>query len=170
MFGIINIYSKSSNGIGRKLSNFYPHAFLFEGVDFNCFEAFVQCLKFSDPEAQMKVAGMDAKSAKAAGQSQHWQENGGWLYWKGRAINRYGQEYQQLLDQAYDAALCQNAEFAEALRKSRGRILIHTIGKLRRKDTVLTSIEFCRILTQKRRKLLQEGDTRKKGGRDKCGP
>ena len=150
----INIYAKSDDEIARKLSNFYPHQFHFN-VEFSCFEAFVQCLKFSDPEEQMIVAAMDAKSAKAAGQTQHWQENGGWLYWKGRAINRYGQEYQQLLDQAYDA-LCQNAEFAEALRRSRGRILIHTIGKLRRKDTVLTSIEFCSILTRKRRKLLHK--------------
>ena len=157
MFGIINIYSKSGNEIGQKLSNFYPHTFIFEGMKFGNFEAFVQCLKFSDPEEQMKVAGMDAKSAKAAGQTQHWKENGGWLYWRGHAINRYGHEYQQLLDRSYDA-LCQNAEFADALRRSRRQLLIHTIGKLRRKDTALTSIEFCRILTRKRRKLLQKGD------------
>lgn len=154
---IINIYSKSNNEIARKLSNFYPNRFCFD-MEFSCFESFVQCLKFSDPEEQMKVARMNAKEAKAAGQKQHWQENGGWLFWKGQVINRYGQEYQQLLDQAYDA-LCQNAEFAEALRRSRGRILIHTIGKIRRKDTVLTSIEFCSILARKRRKLL-----RKQGG------
>lgn len=104
----------------------------------------------------MKIAGMDAKSAKAAGQTQHWQENGGWLYWQGRPTNRYGKEYQKLLDQAYDALLYQNAEFADALRSSRGRILIHTIGRLRKKDTVLTSIEFCSILTRKRRKLLRK--------------
>lgn len=157
MFGIINIYSKSRNEIGQKLSNFFPHTFIFEGIEFSSFESFVQCLKFSNPEEQMNVAGMDAKSAKAAGQTQHWQENGGWLYWKGHAINRYGQEYQRLLEQAYDA-LCQNVAFADALRRSRGRMLIHTIGKLRRKDTVLTSIEFCRILTRKRRKLLQKVD------------
>lgn len=168
MFGIINIYSKSGNEIGQKLSNFYPHTFTFGGIEFGSFEAFVQCLKFSDPEEQMKVAGMDAKSAKAAGQTQHWQENGGWLYWKGRTINRYGREYQRLLDQAYDA-LCQNAKFADALRRSRRPLLIHTIGKLRRKDTALTSIEFCRILTRKRRKLLQKGAEQKRG-QDKCGP
>lgn len=155
MFGIINIYSKSGNEIGQKLSNFYPHTFTFGGIEFGSFEAFVQCLKFSDPVAQIKVAGMDAKSAKAAGQTQHWQENGGWLYWQGKPINRYGQEYQQLLDQAYDA-LCQNTEFADALRSSRGQILIHTIGRLRKQDTVLTSIEFCSILTRKRRKLLHK--------------
>lgn len=69
MFGIINIYSKSGNEIGQKLSNFYPHTFTFEGIEFNNFEAFVQCLKFFNPEVQMRIAGMDAKSAKAAGQT-----------------------------------------------------------------------------------------------------
>lgn len=157
MFGIINIYSKSQSNIGRKLSNFYPHRFYFV-MEFSCFEAFVQCLKFSNPDEQMAVAQMNAKEAKAAGQTQHWQENGGWLYWKGQAIYRYGREYQQLLDRAYDA-LCENAEFADALRRSKGRILIHTIGKIRKKDSVLTSIEFCSILARKRRKLLRKRST-----------
>lgn len=151
---IINIYSKSNNEIARKLSNFYPHRFYFE-FEFSCFEAFIQCLKFSDPDEQMAVAQMDAKAAKAAGQVQHWQENGGWLYWKGETVYRYGREYQQLLDRAYDA-LCENAEFADALRRSKGRFLIHTIGKKRRKDTVLTAFEFCSILMRKRRMLLSQ--------------
>lgn len=42
MFGIINIYSKSGNETGQKLSNFYPHTFTFEGIEFGNFEAFVQ--------------------------------------------------------------------------------------------------------------------------------
>lgn len=33
MFGIINIYSKSGNEIGQKLSNLYPHTFLSEGLN-----------------------------------------------------------------------------------------------------------------------------------------
>ena len=156
---IINIYSKSNNEIARKLSNFYPHRFSF-GLEFSCFESFVQCLKFSDPDEQRAVAQMDAKTAKAAGQTQHWQENGGWLYWQGKPINRYQKEYHQLMDRAYDA-LCQNAEFTDALRRSKGRILVHTIGKIKKKDTVLTSIEFCRILTRKRRKLLRNEEHRK---------
>lgn len=159
MFGIINIYSKSRSDVGRKLSNFFPNSFNFAGVEFNCCEAFIQCLKFSDPEEQMKVARMNAKEAKAAGQKQHWQENGGWLYWQGKPINRYGKEYQQLLDQAY-GALCENAEFADALRRSRGKILIHSVGKqLNKKKTVLTAFEFCSILTRKRRKLLRKRRT-----------
>lgn len=128
---IINIYSKSNNEIARKLSNFYPNLFCFD-IEFSCFESFVRCLKFSAPEERMKVVRMEAKEAKEAGQKQQWQENGGWLYWQGKPINRYGKEYRQLLDQAYDA-LCENADFADALRKSKGRILVHTIGKPRKR-------------------------------------
>lgn len=151
MFGVINIYSKSSNEIGQKLSNFYPHTFVFEGIEFNSFEAFLQSLKFSDVDEQLAITRMNAKEAKEAGKKREWQKSG-WLYWQGQPINRFEKGYQELLERAYDS-LCENSEFANALRSSRGRILIHTIGKLRKKDTVLTSIEFCKILTRMRRKL-----------------
>lgn len=156
MFGVINIYSKSKNEIARKLSNFYSHSFVFEGQSFPCFESFLQCLKFSDPDEQIAVASMDAKEAKKKGQTRNWQASG-YLYWSGQPINRYGKEYQELLARAYDA-LCTNQFFAEALCRSRGKLLIHTIGKLRKRNTVLTSFEFCKILVQKRRKLLRKTD------------
>lgn len=152
MFGVINIYSKSKKELARKLSNFYPHSFYFEGQHFQCFEAFLQCLKFSDPDEQLAVANnIDAKEAKKMGQTRIWQASS-FLYWKGQPINRYGKEYQELLSHAYDA-LCENQVFAEALCRSRGKLSIHTIGKLRKRNTVLTSFEFCKILMQKRRKL-----------------
>lgn len=136
------------------LSNFYHHEFVFDGQTFPCFESFLQCLKFSDSDEQLTAASMYAKEAKEKGKTRDWQRSG-YLYWKGQAINRYGKEYQQLLDHAYDA-LCENAEFAEALRRSKGRLLIHTIGKHRRKDSVLTQGEFCSILMKKRRRLIKE--------------
>lgn len=152
MFGLINIYSKSKNTVARKLSNFYPNEFVFEEQVFPSFESFLQCLKFSDTDEQLAVASLNAKEAKGKGQERNWQISG-YLYWKGQPINRYGKEHQELLNRAYDA-LCENRDFAEALRKSRGNLLIHTVGKLRKKNTVLTSFEFCMILMQKRRKLL----------------
>lgn len=154
MFGIINIYSKSKNEVSRKLSNFYRHEFVFDGQTFPCFESFLQCLKFSDPDEQLAVASMGAQEAKEKGRTRNWQASG-YLYWKGQPINRYGKEYQELLSRAYDA-LCENQVFAGALYRSRGKRLIHTIGKLRKRNTVLTSFEFCKILTQKRRKLLRK--------------
>lgn len=154
MFGIINIYSKSGNELARKLSNFYPNEFILSGQCFQCFESFLQCLKFSDPDEQLTVANMKANEAKEKGQTRNWQASG-YLYWKGQPINRYGKEYQELLSHAYDA-LCENQVFAEALCRSRGKLLIHTIGKLRKRNTVLTAFEFCKILMQKRRKLLKK--------------
>lgn len=151
MHMIINIYSKSSNEIARILSNFHGNSFVFEGIPFPCFEAFVQCLKFPDPEEQLLVAQMDAKAAKEKGRTQRWQETG-LVYWKGRPIDRYGREYRELLDRAYDA-LCENEEFADALLRSKGNILIHTIGKNRKTATVLTAYEFCSMLARKRRML-----------------
>lgn len=158
MFGLINIYSKSKNELARNLSNFCPNEFIFVGQPFPCFESFLQCLKFSDPDEQLAVASMNAKEAKEKGQTRNWQASG-YLYWKGQPINRYGKEYQELLSRAYDA-LCENQVFAEALCRSRGKLLIHTIGKLCKRNTVLTSFEFCKILMQKRRKLLKKKQAR----------
>lgn len=101
MFGIINIYSKSKNEVSRKLSNFYHHEFEFDGQTFPCFESFLQCLKFSDPDEQLAVASMKAKEAKEKGQTRNWQTSG-YLYWKGQPVSRYGKEYLELLDRAYD--------------------------------------------------------------------
>jgi len=154
MFRVINIYSKSSNEIGRKLSNYSPHSFYLDGIAFSCFESFLQCIKFSDPEEQAAVSGMEARAAKAKGSTRNWQSSG-WLYWKGQPINRYSPEYRALLSRAYDA-LCENETFADALCRSRGDLLIHSIGKLRKKATVLTTFEFIGMLTKKRRKLLRE--------------
>ena len=159
MFGIINIYSKSENEIARKLSNFYPHVFSFDGIDCDSYEAFLQSLKFPLPDEQLEIIHLDAKTAKEMGQTRSWQETG-WLYWKGEPINRYSKAYRQLLECAYDA-LCKNKNFSSALLHGRGHLLIHSVGKLRKKETVLTSLEFCSILMQKRRKLLR--DQRNKG-------
>ena len=154
MLGLINIYSKSKNEVSRKLSNLYHNEFVFDGQTFPSFESFLQCLKFSYPDEQLALASMCAKEAKEKGKTRSWQMSG-FLYWKGQPINRYGREYQQLLDRAYDA-LCENAEFAETLRRSKGKLLIHTIGKNRRKDSVLTQVEFCSILMKKRHRLIKE--------------
>lgn len=152
MFGVINIYSKSENWIARSLSNFAEHEFTLDDVQISCFEAFLQSLKFSDLEAQQNVLRMSGKDAKKAGSSQQW-ENSGWLYWNGHAYRRNRREYRSLLERAYEELL-ENPNFRAALTASKGKLLIHTIGRMR--HTVLTSLEFCWILMKKRRQLLRD--------------
>lgn len=152
MFGIINIYSKSDHCIAQALSNFAEHEFSFDNTRIACFEAFLQSLKFSDPEDQKKILNLSGKEAKKAGSTQKW-EDSGWLYWNGCAYRRNSREYRLLLERAYDALL-ENPDFRAALIASKGKLLIHTIGRMQ--HTVLTSPEFCWILMEKRRQLLRE--------------
>ena len=159
MIGIINIYSKSSNWIESSLSNFAAHEFVLDGYHISCFEAFLQSMKFPAPEMQQKVLRMSGKEAKQVGSQQQWEQNG-WLYWDGCGYRRNSHEYQLLLERAYDALL-ENTDFRNALIASRGKLLIHTIGRFR--HTVLTIPEFCGILMKKRRQLLRAMRKNKRG-------
>lgn len=152
MIRTIDIYSKSQNWIAQSLSNFAAHEFQLDGYRITCFEAFLQSMKFTDPEMQQSVLRMSGKHAKQAGAQRQWEQNG-WLYWNGRGYRRRSREYRLLLERAYDALL-ENDDFRNALIASRGKLLIHTIGRYR--HTVLTVPEFCGILMKKRRKILRE--------------
>ena len=152
MIGVLNIYSKSKNWIARSLSNFAAHEFHLDGHRISCFEAFLQSLKFSEREIQEEIWCMTGKEAKQFGSQRQW-EQAGWLYWDGQGYRRNSQDYRHLLERAYDALL-ENPDFRKALLASRGKLLIHTIGRYR--HTVLTVPEFCGILMKKRRQLLRK--------------
>lgn len=152
MLGVINIYSKSKNWIARSLSNFAAHVFIMDGKQISCFEAFLQSLKFAERDVQEEIWRMSGKEAKQFGSQQEWEQDG-WLYWDGHGYRRNSREYRHLIERAYDSLL-ENHDFREALLASRGKLLIHTIGRYR--HTVLTAPEFCGILMKKRRQLLRE--------------
>ena len=152
---IIDIHSKGAYPADA-LSNFAPHRFRLDGVDIACMEAFLQSLKASTPEEQAAVCRMSAKEAKAFGDAHPWQ-TAGTLRWGGAVFSRYGGEYSVLLRRAYDAML-ENDAFRQALRASGNRILWHSIGKLRRKDTCLTTFEFLGQLYRVRQKVRQMKD------------
>ena len=61
---VIDIYSK---GNGCELSNFATHPFVFEGVQINSMEGFLQSLKYSNPETQKKICLLRGEDAKSAG-------------------------------------------------------------------------------------------------------
>lgn len=146
---IINIYSKGKYPADA-LSNFAPHKFSFDGAeDIACMEAFVQSLKFKDERQQREALRLPGKEAKLAGADRTW---GRTLYWKGREFDRFSKEYAQLIERAYHAMLS-NEDFRAALKASKGCALLHTVGKTRRKSTVLTWWEFLRILYKLRREI-----------------
>lgn len=138
------------------LSNFAPHPFVIDGVECNSMEGFLQSLKFSNPEMQKEVCKLVGKAAKFKGKKKKWWRTQT-LYWQGMEIPRDSQEYQDLLDRAFDA-LAQNSSFRAALLATGNSVLTHSIGKTKITETVLTRQEFCSRLMKIREELRKENE------------
>lgn len=136
------------------LSNFAPHPFVIDGVECNSMEGFLQSLKFKEPEMQKEVCKLVGKAAKFKGKKKKWWQDQT-LYWQGVAYKRESQEYQDLLDRAYNE-LSKNESFQRALLATGNATLTHTIGKRKETETVLTAREFCSRLTAIRQQLKEE--------------
>ena len=136
------------------LSNFAPHPFIIDGVECASMEGFLQSLKYKEPDMQVEVCKLVGKAAKFKGKKKKWWRTQT-LYWQGQEFKRDSQEYQDLLDRAFDA-LAQNTGFQKALLATGKATLTHSIGKSKEQETVLTKQEFCSRLTKIRDKL--QGD------------
>lgn len=147
----------SQNGYpASALSNFAPHPFIIDGVKCNSMEGFLQSLKFSNPEMQKYICSLIGITAKRKGKGKKWFRTQ-ILYWQGKEYKRDSEEYQILLNRAYNA-LYQNEGFKNALLATKNATLTHSIGKNKISETVLTAREFCSRLTDLRNgiKLTEE--------------
>jgi len=137
------------------LSNFAPHPFVIDGVECASMEGFLQSLKFKSPEMQREVCKLVGMKAKMKGKHKTWWKTQT-LYWQGKEYKRDSEEYQRLLDRAYEA-LARNDGFIRALKATGNASLTHSIGKNDISRTVLTQREFCSRLLYLREK--QDGLT-----------
>jgi len=145
----------SGNGYpAANLSNFAPHEFTIDGVKCASMEGFLQSLKFSNPEMRAEVCKLVGKAAKFKGKKKKWQRTQT-LYWQGKEYSRTGEEYQQLLDHAYDE-LGKNESFRKAFLATQNATLTHSIGKKKQQETVLTVQEFTSRLYRLREKFQKE--------------
>ena len=99
---------------------------------------------------------MVGKGAKYKGKPKKWWKTQT-LWWRGKEIDRHGQEYQELLDKAY-WALSKNTGFRKALLASRNSALTHSLGNSDPHRTILTVREFCGRLEIMRAELQKEGE------------
>lgn len=133
------------------LSNFTPHPFDIDGVRCNSMEGFLQSLKFSSIDMQVYICSLVGRAAKFKGKKKKWWKTQT-LYWQGKEYKRDSEEYQQLLDRAFDA-LALNIGFQNALLRTGDATLTHSIGKNDITKTVLTSQEFLSRLNRIRTDL-----------------
>ena len=142
----------SGNGYpAGSLSNFAPHGFVIDGVECASMEGFLQSLKFSNPDMQKEVCKLVGRAAKSKGANKNWQQKQ-ILYWQGKTYKRNSQEYQDLLDRAFNA-LAENTSFQKALLATGNATLTHSKGKNKITETVLTTREFTSRLNRIRSEL-----------------
>src|SRR5688572_20694355 len=122
------------------LSNFSAHPFVLDGISIASMEGFLQSLKFSNSEMQKHVCSLVGFKAKQKGKGKNWQRTGK-IYWQDKEMDRFGEEYQALLDRAYEAMFSQNVAARKALLATGEATLEHSIGKIKESDTILTRKE-----------------------------
>lgn len=133
------------------LSNLEPYKFVFRGIEFLSIESLFQGLKYRDIAQQNHVfekVGIDAKVRRARS---NWQQKQT-LYWQGKPMGRHTKEYQDFIDEAYDA-LAVNRDFCEALLATGNKRLYNSYARTNPSQTVLTAKEQCRALMRLRKKL-----------------
>ena len=146
----------SKNGYpASALSNFSPHPFVFDGIQCSSMEGWLQSLKHSNPEMQKHICTLVGYAAKKSSKHKNWQRNQT-LYWQGVEYDRQGDEYQKLLDRAYEA-MAANDSFRRALLASGDAVLTHSMGRTNSKETILTQSEFCGRLMRLRERMRERG-------------
>ena len=148
-----------SNGLypSNVLSNLCSNGFRFDGVVCNSMEGFLQSLKHKEKDKQLQLCSMKGGNARKHSVTS-WQTDQ-IIWWKGQAIDRQSEDYQQLLHRAYQAMFDQSERFRAALMQTRGMKLTHSSGEKSPYKTILTEEEFCGILTE----LRENYDKRNKG-------
>jgi Bacteriophage protein GP30.3 len=146
----IDIRAKASFPAGA-LSNFAAHPFTLDGVTIKSMEGFLQSLKFADIVEQADICLLAGAEAQSRGRRQDW--SSGILWWRGKSYDRLSDDYQGLLDRAFDALFEQAPKFRNALSAAGRATLTHRIGKSDPCETILTASEFCGRLDRLRTRL-----------------
>ena len=137
----INVGYKLKGPYAKALSNLFPYQFSFRGKTMGSIEGFFQGIKFKDIKMQnlvIQYSGLASNYIKIA-TDYNWKESG-IIYWQGEKIDRYGKEYEDLVDELYISAI-QNPLYRNVLKQCNHYIL-HEMGALQKEETVFTRYEF----------------------------
>ncbi len=145
----------SNSGAAGKLSNFTPRPFVFRGIKIASMEGLLQSLKYKNPIMQKHVCSLVGFKAKKRGSKKNWQTTQT-LWWQGEPIKRDSDEYQKLLDEAFETLYTTNTKAKKTLLSTGDANLTHVIGRNKVNETVLTKQEFCSRLMKIRAKLKAE--------------
>lgn len=137
----INAGFKHCGAYAKVLSNLFPYEFEFKGKKLQCIESFFQGIKFRDIEMQNLVFNYSGLTSNYVKICSDWDwKSTGIVYWQGEAIDRFSEQYDELVDELYISAI-QNPLYRNALLKC-DKLIIHTMGTREKSETVFTRYEF----------------------------
>lgn len=133
----------------RILSNLADKRFFFDGELIYSIESVLQSIKIVDEAEQAVYWTRSGIWCKKAGRKIPWQGSRV-LFWKGKPMDRDGEDYQDFLDQLYAACFADCKPFRAALAATGDEELTHSIGTVDQEHTILTQREFlCRLNTMR---------------------
>lgn len=137
----INAGSNHTGALAKLLSNFSHFEFTFRGVKLNSLESFFQGIKFEDIDTQnevFKYSGKECFRLKSIN-PYDWRETGD-LFFQGRRVNRFSEEYKDMVIELYFSIL--NNPLYRLLLLKVDKPIIHSIGNNNPYETVFTRYEF----------------------------
>ncbi len=149
---ILDIHSKAKYP-SNVLSNFHKSHFRFDDVEIHSMEGFLQSLKTSDLSLQRKICLLEGIEAKKAGENLSEIYDKKHIFWNGKKMDRYSEEYQNLLKDVYLSKFNQDSLFRQAIKDTKDKKLVHSIGKQEKSETILTEQEFIQNLVNLRNYL-----------------
>ena len=138
------------------LSNFANHPYTLDGISINSMEGFLQSLKYRRKSKQKAICLLTGNEAKKAGRKSICWRVFKHLHWNGKRIDRFSEEYTELIKRAYSQMSKENPDYCEILKSTEGYSLSHSIGKRFKDETVLTEEEFVYHLSTIRENLLNQ--------------
>lgn len=152
----IIIKEKDINPEGRHpediLSRLCNNDFCYDGIQCGCMEAFLQSLRYQNPEIQRQVCVMSASELGYRLEEYptiDWRENQT-LWWKGKPIKRDSRKYRRLIYEAHADMFRWSYRFRSVLMQTAEKKLTFDSGNHNPWECLLTDKEFCKILTRLR--------------------
>ena len=139
------------DNLSSPLSNLFPHNFtIYNSISPNTciyclsMESFLQSLRVSDAKLQKYICENYSgyASYKLRLSLNDWRKDG-IVYWQGKPINRFSDDYKLLITEAYNALYEGNDVFRElVLPRFKDCHLIHSFGGQIQAETLLTQDEY----------------------------
>jgi predicted NAD-dependent protein-ADP-ribosyltransferase YbiA (DUF1768 family) len=142
----LNVFSRSDEDIGRKMSNFTPLGFALDGVEFGSVEAFYVYLLFTDEEKREKVRKLYGHVVKNMGKKSKLTRT----CYRGEWFDLGSDRHVALIKRAIRAKLEAHPNVAREFVATRPREIVHDCGHPESPHDVFPAAVFVRILSELR--------------------